>query len=140
MEVGKTVRVHYTGTLDDGTTFDSSIGREPLEFKVGTGMMIPGFDKAVLSMKLGEKKTVRIPAVHAYGEYDPRNVVQVPRDQFPGVENAPLGVRIMLTGPGGQPLPAVIKSFDDKVVNIDLNHELAGKDLTFEIELVEVLD
>lgn len=137
---GKTVKVHYTGTLDDGTQFDSSIGRAPLEFQAGMGMMIPGFDAAVLEMEVGEKRTVKIPAAEAYGESDPKKVAKIPRDNFPHAEQAPLGVRIMLSTPTGQPLPAVITAVDDEFVTVDFNHELAGKDLTFEIELVEVVD
>lgn len=140
MEKGKTVRVHYTGTLDDGTVFDSSLDREPLEFQVGAGQMIPGFDNAVLEMELGEKKTVHIPAAEAYGEYDERNIVSIPRENFPGAENAPLGVQIALKNASGQMFPAVIKQVTDTEVIVDLNHELAGKDLNFEIEVVEVLD
>ena len=140
MESGKTVRVHYTGTLDDGTQFDSSIGREPLEFQLGAHMMIPGFEQAVLEMELGEKKTVKIPAAEAYGESDPRKVAQIPRSQFPSADQAPRGVRIMLSTPQGQPLSAVITEVTDEFVTVDFNHELAGKDLTFEIELVEVVD
>ena len=139
MKVGTTVRVHYTGTLDDGTQFDSSIGREPLEFQAGTGMMIPGFDKAVLDMEVGDKKTVRIPAAEAYGEHDPKRVAKIPRASFPNADQAPLGVRVMLSGPGGRPMQAVITDVADDFVTVDFNHELAGKDLTFEIELVEVL-
>lgn len=140
VERGKTVRVHYTGTLDDGTQFDSSIGREPLEFQAGMHMMIPGFDNAVLEMEPGEKRTVRIPAAEAYGEFDEKKVAKIPRDQFPSADQAPVGVRIMLSTPTGQPLPAVITSVDDEFVSVDFNHELAGKDLTFEIELVEIVD
>jgi len=140
VERGKTVRVHYTGTLDDGTQFDSSVGRAPLEFQAGMHMMIPGFDAAVLEMEVGEKRTVRIPAAEAYGEADPKKVAKIPRGQFPSADKAPIGIRIMLSTPQGQPLPAVITSVDDEFVTVDFNHELAGKDLTFEIELVEVVD
>ncbi|MGI6216993.1 MAG: FKBP-type peptidyl-prolyl cis-trans isomerase [Coriobacteriales bacterium] len=140
MEKGKTVRVHYKGTLDDGTVFDSSENRDPLEFQVGMGQMIPGFDAAVLEMEVGDKKTVHIPAAEAYGEVDPSRIAKIPREKFPSAENAPIGVRIMLSGPGGAMIPAVITSIDDKFVTVDFNHELAGKALNFEIELVEVVD
>lgn len=139
MEKGTTVRVHYTGTLDDGTQFDSSRGREPLEFQAGMGMMIPGFDKAVMEMEVGETRTVKIPAEEAYGPVDEKKIAKIPREKFPGAENAPIGVRIMLAGPGGAQFPGTITAIDDKDVTVDLNHELAGKDLTFEIELVEVV-
>ena len=140
MKVGQTVRVFYTGKLDDGTVFDSNVGGQPLEFQAGTGMMIEGFDKAVMNMEVGEKKTVIIPAAHAYGEHDPKKVAQIPRSQFPNAENAPLGVRVMLSAPGGRPIQAVITDVNDEFVTVDFNHELAGKDLTFEIELSEIVD
>ena len=140
MEKGTTVRVHYVGTLDDGTQFDSSRDRgETLEFQAGTGMMIPGFDKAVMDMEVGEVRTVRIPAVEAYGEVDEKKIAKIPREKFPSADQAPIGVRIALSGPGGMPMPAIIRSVDDQFVVVDFNHELAGEDLTFEIELVEVV-
>ncbi len=141
MEVGQTVRVHYTGTLDDGTQFDSSIGREPLEFKVGTGMMIPGFDKAVLAMSgVGDKTTVRIPAAEAYGERNEDKVLHISKENFPGAEKAPIGVQVMISGTDGHSMPAVITDIDDEFVTLDFNHKLAGKALNFEIEIVELID
>ena len=132
---GQTITFAYRGSFPDGEVFDDHT-TAPMQIMVGRGQVMKALENVLIDMEIGEERTVELAAKDAYGEYDPRNVVQVPRDQFPGVENAPLGVRIMLTGPGGQPLPAVIKSFDDKVVNIDLNHELAGQHLTFEIELL----
>ncbi len=141
MKVGQSVRVHYTGRLDDGTVFDSSADRDPLEFKVGTGMMIPGFDKAVLEMQeVGEKKTVHIPAAEAYGERREDRIMHISRENFPGAENAPIGVQVMISGTDGHALPATITEIDDEFVTLDFNHRLAGKDLTFDIELVELLD
>ncbi len=139
IERGQTVRVHYTGTLDDGSVFDSSIGKSPLEFKAGTGMMIPGFDDAVMQMELGEKRTVKIPAEQAYGAHDEKKVIRISKGNFPGADNAPIGVQVMLSGPDNHPLPAIITEIDDEFVTVDFNHMLAGKDLTFEIELVEIL-
>lgn len=135
MEKGKLVRVHYTGTLDDGTVFDSSIGREPLEFRAGMGQMIPGFDAAVLEMEVGDKKTVHIPAAEAYGEHDERRTATLPREGF----NGEVGMKVMLKTVTGAPMAAVITAIDDNTVTVDFNHELAGKDLNFEIEVVEVL-
>lgn len=138
---GKRVRAHYTGTFDDGTVFDSSVERgEPLEFVCMAGQMIPGFDKAVIDMAVGETKTVHIPAAEAYGEHDPAMVQSVPTANFPGASDLPVGEKVWLQGPGGQPFPALVVSVDDEKVVFDMNHELAGKDLNFDIELVEVLD
>lgn len=138
---GKVVKVHYTGTLDDGTKFDSSLDRgEPLQFTCMAGQMIPGFDAAVKDMAAGETKTVRIPAAEAYGERDENLVQRVPLDQIPQGERLPVGQTVYLQSPTGQPFPAFVKSIEDGVVTFDMNHELAGKDLTFEITLVEVAD
>lgn len=138
---GKRVKAHYTGTLDDGTKFDSSLDRgEPIEFTCMAGMMIPGFDAAVENMAVGEKKTVRIPAKDAYGEYDERKVQKVPVEKVNGGANLPVGEKVFLRGPGGQPMPVLVAAIEDGIVTFDMNHELAGKDLTFEIELVEVAD
>lgn len=140
MKVGQRVRVHYTGTLDDGTVFDSSLERDPLEFRAGAGMMIPGFDRAVLEMELGEKKTVKIPAAQAYGEHNEDKVIRITRKNLQGTNDIPVGMQVMISGPDNTPLPGTIIDVDDEFVTVDFNHRLAGKDLTFEIELVEILD
>lgn len=138
---GKRVRAHYTGTFDDGTVFDSSISRgEPLEFVCMAGQMIPGFDNAVKDMEVGEVKKVHLPASEAYGERDEQLVQSVPTAQVPGAEDLPVGQTIYLQGPSGQPIPAQVVSVTEETVTFDLNHEMAGKDLNFEIKLVEVLD
>ncbi|NHM15181.1 peptidylprolyl isomerase [Eggerthellaceae bacterium zg-887] len=135
---GKRVKVHYTGTLDDGTTFDSSLDRgEPIEFTCMAGQMIPGFDAAVKDLAIGETKTVRIPAAEAYGEYDEGLVQRVPANQIPNANQLPVGQTVYMMGPGGQPFPVIVREVTDDTVALDLNHELAGKDLTFEITLVE---
>lgn len=128
---GDHVVVHYTGTLDNGTKFDSSLDREPLEFDVGAGQMIKGFDNAVLGMKVGEEKTVTIKAADAYGENDPRNVIVIPK------QNALQGVKEgdVLSTRGRQ--VRVVGVRNDTVI-VDANHPLAGKDLTFKIELVKI--
>jgi FKBP-type peptidyl-prolyl cis-trans isomerase 2 len=136
---GKKVRTHYKGFLDDGTIFDSSAGRDPLEFTCMAGQMIPGFDKAVEDMEVGEVKTVHIPAADAYGEHNPDAIQAVPTAGFVDADKLPVGQRVYLQGPGGQPIPALVVSVDDEKIVFDLNHELAGKDLNFEIQLVEVL-
>ena len=138
---GKKVKVHYTGTLDDGTKFDSSVDRgEPIEFTCMAGQMIPGFDAAVEDMAVGEKKTVHIPAAEAYGERNDEMVQKVPVDQIPNADQLPVGQTVYMMGPGGQPFPVFVESIEDGIVTFDMNHELAGKDLNFDIELVEVED
>lgn len=138
---GKTVRVHYRGTLDDGTQFDSSYDRgETLEFTCGARQMIAGFDAAVLDMEVGEKKTVHIPAADAYGEYRNDLIVEFPAAQVPNIDQISVGDRLFLTGPGGSPVPATVLKVSDAGIVLDANHELAGKDLNFDIELVEVVD
>lgn len=138
---GKKVKVHYTGTLQDGSKFDSSLDRgEPLEFVCMAGQMIPGFDAAVKDMEQGETKTVVIPAAEAYGEYREDLVQKVPVDQIPNADALPVGQTVYMQGPTGQPFPVMVREIVDGVVTFDMNHELAGKDLTFEITLVEVAD
>ncbi|MBI2075776.1 MAG: FKBP-type peptidyl-prolyl cis-trans isomerase [Candidatus Aenigmarchaeota archaeon] len=128
---GDHVFVNYTGTLENGTKFDSSEGREPLEFDVGAGQMIKGFDAAVVGMKTGEEKTVKIKAADAYGEADPRNVIDVPKS------NVPPGVKAGDTlYSQGQPVKVV--GVTNNTVKLDANHPLAGKDLTFKIKLVKI--
>jgi FKBP-type peptidyl-prolyl cis-trans isomerase 2 len=135
---GSKIKAHYTGTLADGTVFDSSYKRdEPIEFVVGAGQMIPGFDAAVLAMEVGEKKTVHIPAADAYGEYSETLVEAVPLSYIPNAEQLPVGKFIILPGEDGSMMRVKVVRIEDDQVFFDLNHELAGKDLTFEIELVE---
>ena len=134
---GDTVRVHYRGTLSDGSEFDSSEGREPLEFEVGSGQVIPGFDDAVKKLELGEKVTVTIPAAEAYGEHQAEGLQKFPLSAFPSPHEA--GWAVELAGPNGERIPATIVSIDGDEVTLDFNHPLAGEDLTFELELVEIL-
>lgn len=137
---GKKVKTHYRGTLDDGTQFDSSYDRgEPIEFTCGAGQMIPGFDAAVVDMALGEKKSVHIPAKDAYGEYNEQAVQKIPADQVPNADQLPVGQTVYFNSPYG-PMPAKVVSVTIDEVVLDTNHELAGKDLNFDIELVEVVD
>lgn len=135
---GKKVKVHYTGTLDDGTKFDSSIDRgEPLEFVCMAGQMIPGFDKAVESMNIGDTITVHLEPSEAYGERSEEAIQTIPLANIPGAEDLPVGETVFLQGPNGQPFPAKVAAMDDTTVTFDMNHELAGKPLNFEIELLE---
>lgn len=138
---GKQVKVHYTGTLDDGSKFDSSHDRnEPIEFTCMAGQMIPGFDNAVKDMTQGETKTVHIPAAEAYGERNEDMVQQIPLDQIPNGDELPVGQTVYMMGPGGQPFPVFVKAIENGIATFDMNHELAGQDLNFEITLVEVAD
>lgn len=137
VKAGETVNVHYKGTLNDGTVFDSSEGREPLQFEAGSGMVIPGFDNAVVGMEVGDSKTVNIPSAEAYGPRNEEMIVKVPRKEIP--ENIPLQVGGMLTMHNGQQeIPVIIADVTDTEVTVDANHTLAGKDLTFEISLVSI--
>ena len=135
---GKQVKVHYVGTLDDGTKFDSSRDRgEPLAFTCMGGQMIPGFDVAVRDMQVGETITVHIPAKDAYGEPDPKMIIKMQYEALPGSEKLKVGQHPVLATPDGRPVPCVVVAKDEETITFDMNHELAGKDLTFEIELLE---
>ena len=139
--VGKTCRTHYRGTFNDGTQFDSSYDRgEPLEFVCGAGMMIPGFDAAVADMEIGEIKQVHLMPSEAYGEADPRAVFTAEIARLPGAEELTVGQQVYLRGTNGQPVPVKVTAKDEKTITLDANHEMAGKELNFTIELVEVLD
>ena len=135
---GDTVRIHYTGTLADGSTFDSSVGREPLEFTVGSGQIIPGLDGAIPGMEVGETKSVEIPAEHAYGAADPNARQAIPREQVPANIPLDIGTQLQLQAPTGQTIPVTVAEVTEEHVVLDANHPLAGKDLTFEVELVEI--
>jgi FKBP-type peptidyl-prolyl cis-trans isomerase 2 len=136
---GDTVRVHYTGKFSDGKVFDSSLEREPLQFTLGTGSMIPGFEKAVNGMELGETKTVTIPAGEAYGPRNENLVMEVHRDQLPEGMSPSVGDRLQVQDAHGHTTVVTVCKTTDSAIFIDANHEMAGKDLTFEIELVEVV-
>ena len=135
---GDTVKVHYHGRLSDGTTFDSSEGRTPLEFEVGSGHVIKGCDEGVLGMERGEKKTIHIPAEDAYGPSIPENVIEFPRTQFPADMNPEVGMQLNLRSQDGQNIPVVIAEVKDEVVVLDANHPLAGRDLIFDVEVVDI--
>lgn len=135
---GDKVKVHYTGRLTDGTVFDSSEGRTPLEFEVGAGMMIAGFDSAVFGMKVGDKKTAEIPAKEAYGERNKEMMIDVPVKELPEGMKPEAGMPLTMQQQDGTPVPVTITEVKGDVVVIDANHELAGKDLIFDIEMVEI--
>ena len=133
---GTNVKVHYTGTLNDGKVFDSSEGREPLEFTIGNNQVIKGFEDGVKDMKVNKEKTIKISAKDAYGERDERMIASVPRDKFPPEVQA--GGMLILKGPNGERLPAVVKEVKDDAVIIDMNHPLAGKELNFKVKVVDI--
>ena len=135
---GDTVKVHYHGRLTDGTTFDSSEGRDPLEFTVGAGSVIRGFDEGVAGMAVGDKKTVHIPADDAYGQKDANMVVEFPKSNFPPDLKPEVGMQLQMTNGSGQVIPVVIQEVGEDTVILDANHPLAGQDLVFDIELVSV--
>lgn len=136
---GDTVKVHYHGRMTNGQTFDSSEGREPLEFKVGAGMVIPGFDNGVLNMQAGEKKTIEIPVGDAYGPRDEKLIIDFPKENMPQDMNPEEGMQLQLTNQDGQAFPVVVKSVGEKSIQLDANHPLAGEDLIFDIELVAIV-
>lgn len=135
---GDTVKVHYTGRLMDGTEFDSSRDRDPLEFKLGEGQVIAGFDDAIEGMDEGESKTVTIPPDQGYGEHRDDLVAELDKGQFPGEKDPEVGMRLQLTTEGGETIGAWVTEVGDDTFHVDANHPLAGKDLVFEIELVGV--
>lgn len=135
---GDTVKIHYHGTLNDGTIFDSSKEREPLEFEVGSGMVIPGFDAGVMEMKVGDKKTIHIPFTEAYGSVQAEMIIDFPRTQFPPDMNPEAGMQLQMSDQNGQNFPVIVVSSNDDIVKLDANHPLAGKDLTFDLELMEI--
>jgi len=138
VKAGDTVHLHYTGTLLDGTTFDSSEGRDPLSFVVGSGQIIPGLDVAIPGMTVGEKKVVKIGADDAYGQVNPDMRQSVPREGIPADIPLEIGTQLQMQTPDGQALPVTVVEADEATVTLDANHPLAGKDLQFDIELVKI--
>ena len=135
---GDTVTVHYIGTLEDGTAFDSSEGGDPLEFAIGSGNVIPGFEQAVLGMNPGDSKTVMIPSDDAYGPYLEDRVLVVERQQIPSDMPIDIGGQLQIQQEGGMVIPVIITDITDNEVTLDANHPLAGEDLTFKITLVSI--
>ncbi|MDX1499636.1 MAG: peptidylprolyl isomerase [Woeseiaceae bacterium] len=136
---GDTVRIHYTGKLDDGTQFDSSAGREPLEFALGSGQVIPGFDSAVEGMAVGDSKSVAIDPAEAYGERHEQLVQDVPKSALPDEIDAQVGMQLQGQSPEGQVTRFVVTAVGDDTVTLDANHPLAGQRLNFDIELVAIV-
>lgn len=137
-EQGSKVKIHYTGKLEDGTVFDSSEGNDPLEFTLGSGQVIVGFDEAVLGMGIGEKKNVTIPVDKAYGPRNEEMVIEAPRQHIPPEINPEVGLKLQMGGPNGELVLVTVVEVTEDHVKLDANPPLAGKDLNFDIELVEV--
>ncbi|MDI3335464.1 peptidylprolyl isomerase [Defluviimonas aestuarii] len=138
VKTGDKVSIHYRGTLNDGTQFDSSEGRDPLEFTVGSGQIIPGLDKALPGMAVGDKKSVPVPAAEAYGAHNPDARQAIPRDQIPADIPLEIGTALQMRTPNGQAMQVTVAEVTAETVTLDANHPLAGKDLNFDIELVSI--
>ena len=137
-KMGETVKIHYSGTLNDGTQFDSSRGREPLEFSIGAGQMIPGFEQAVEGMTVGDSKTFSIAPEEAYGQHRAELVQDVPKSALPEDLTPSVGMHLQATGADGKKMDLVVTEVMDEAITVDGNHPLAGRQLNFDIELVEI--
>ena len=137
-KAGDNVKVHYTGKLDDGTVFDSSIEREPLQFSLGSGNVIPGVEEAIVGMAPGESKTTQIPPDQDYGPQREELVITVEKEQIPTDLSVEVGQQLQISQNNGQVIPVIVTDVSDSKVTLDANHPLAGQQLTFDIELVEV--
>jgi len=135
---GDRVKINYTGTLKDGTVFDTSAGREPLDFTIGSGQVIPGFEEAILGMSKGEAKTVTIPVDKAYGPRNEEMVIKAPREHVPPDIDPQVGQKLQMGGPNGELIVVQVVAVTDEHVTLDANPPLAGQDLNFDIELVEI--
>lgn len=138
-EAGNKVKIHYTGTFDDGEVFDSSRKSQPLEFELGAGQVIPGFDRAVLGMEVGESKQVRIPEADAYGAYNQEMIFTTDLSQFDEGVVPQVGQQFQAETPDGDPMMLTVKSVNEDEIVMDANHPLAGKDLNFALELIEII-
>ena len=138
VKANDTVRVHYTGKLADGEIFDDSRGREPIEFTLGAGQVIPGFEKAVLDMAVSDTKTVNIPSADAYGDHRPELIQAVPLSELPEEIKPEVGMQLVSQAPDGQQIPLVVTEVNADNIMVDANSPLAGKDLIFDLELVEI--
>ena len=139
VKAGDVVKVHYTGKLTNGDQFDSSTGIEPLEFTVGAGQMIKGFDAAMPGMTVGEKKTINILPEDAYGVKDEKAIIEFPKENIPKDMKPEVGMQLQLRNESGQPFPVTIAEIKDDIIVLDANHSLAGKELVFDIELMEIV-
>jgi peptidylprolyl isomerase len=136
---GDKVKVHYHGKLTNGETFDSSEGRQPLEFEVGSGSVIKGFDDGVTGMEIGQKKTINIPVDEAYGQKNPEMLIEMPKDRFPADMELEVGMPLMMSNGEGQNFQVIINEIQEESVILDANHPLAGEELIFDLELVDIV-
>jgi peptidylprolyl isomerase len=138
-KTGDTVKVHYTGKLDDGTVFDTSSDREPLQFTIGQGQLIPDFEQAVVGMNPGESKTIQIPSENAYGPHRQEMVLEIDRSEFPENLEPEVDQRLQVSQSDGRTFPVTVTGVSESKVTLDANHPLAGKDLTFDVQLTEIV-
>lgn len=136
---GDTVRIHYTGTLNDGSMFDSSQGRQPLEFTVGAGQIIPGLEREIEGMNVGDTRLIKVVAEEAYGQHDPQKVQVVPLAAMPKDAEIQPGMQLQARTPSGETVPLIVTKVENEEVTVDANHPLAGQDLNFNVELVEIV-
>lgn len=139
VKTGDTVKVHYEGSLADGSTFDSSLDRDPIEFTVGEGRLIPGFEQAIVGMEEGDSKTVTVPPEEGYGQHNPELMQKFPREQVPDEIELEIGMRLQATDREGRPIALTVVEFDDATVTLDANSPLAGQELTFDLKVVEIV-
>tara|TARA_Y100000310_G_scaffold333235_1_gene410367 strand:- start:555 stop:989 length:435 start_codon:yes stop_codon:yes gene_type:complete len=139
VEKGNKVKVDYTGSFEDGNVFDTSEGKQPLEFEVGSGQVIKGFDEALIGMEKGEEKEVKIESKDAYGDPNPELVKKIPRDKLPPEQEPKAGMMLAMATPDGRQIPARITEVGDKEITIDINHPLAGKTLLFKLKVVDII-
>ncbi|MCU7914682.1 MAG: peptidylprolyl isomerase [Candidatus Thiodiazotropha sp. (ex Gloverina cf. vestifex)] len=139
VQEGDTVRIHYTGTLDNGTQFDTSAGQDPIEFTLGKKDVIPGFEDGVKGMQIGDQKKIHIPADEAYGERNDSLVEQVPLQNFPDDLELQVGMQLQAQSPNGENFNVIVTALNEEAATIDGNHPLAGEALNFELELVEIV-
>ena len=134
------VKIHYTGSLKDGNVFDSSYkAKKPMEIKLGIGSVIEGFEQAIIGMKTGDKKTVKIPPEKAYGQYEIKNILEIDKSQIPADAKIKTGMKLQLQSPKGEHTNVIVKKIGEDKITLDANHPLAGQELTFELELVEII-
>lgn len=135
---GSKVKIHYKGTLEDGKVFDTSEGRDPLAFEVGAKQVIPGFEEGIIGLKKGDKKKITLEPDKAYGQHNPQMIISVPRNTLPQDQEPKAGMHVMMSTKDGKQMRAEIKEVNDEKLVLDMNHPLAGKTLTFELEVVDV--